>query len=88
MDNQRPLEDSGLGGVTGGRSAFVRRTVYLCQGSACLNCGICLEGCPTKAIFVHRNRPVIDACLCNDCGWCEKHCPTGAILRTVQMTPV
>ena len=25
MDNQRPLEDSGLGGVTGGRSAFVRR---------------------------------------------------------------
>ena len=87
MDNQRPLEDSGLGSVTGGRGAFVRRTVYRCQESACLRCGICLEGCPTKAIFEYRSRPVIDACLCNDCGWCEKHCPTGAILRTVQMTP-
>ena len=87
-DGRQPLEDAGLGGVTGGRGRFVQRAVYLCRGAACLNCGACLEGCPTKAIFHHHGCPVIDPCLCNDCGWCEGHCPAGAILRTVQLVPV
>ena len=81
-----PLEDIRLGGVNGG--TFVRRAEYICQESACSSCGKCMEGCPTKAIFYHRNCPVIDPCLCIDCGWCQEHCPVGAILRTVQLTPV
>ncbi len=75
-------------GGTGWQSMFARRAVYICQESACMSCGICLEGCPTKAVFYHRNHPIIDSCLCDDCGWCEANCPAGAILRTVQMTPV
>ena len=86
MEHGQPLEDIRPGGVNSG--TFVRRAEYICQESACLRCGKCMEACPTKAIFYHRNYPVIDPCLCNDCGWCQEHCPTGAILRTVHLTPV
>ena len=85
MDYRLKLENSGLGGVNSG--TFVRRAEYICQESACLHCDKCMEACPTKAIFYHRNCPVIDPCLCNDCGRCQEYCPTGAILRTVQLTP-
>lgn len=85
MNRGLPPEDIRLGGVNGG--TFVRRAEYICQESACLSCGKCMEGCPTKAIFLHRSRPVIDPCLCIDCGWCQEQCPVGAILRTVQLTP-
>ena len=88
MDDPRPMEDTRRRGATGWQSMFARRAVYICQESACMSCGICLEGCPTKAVFYHRNHPIIDSCLCDDCGWCEANCPAGAILRTVQMTPV
>lgn len=88
MDDPRPMEDTRRRGATGWQSMFARRAVYICQESACMSCGICLEGCPAKAVFYHRNHPIIDSCLCDDCGWCEANCPAGAILRTVQMTPV
>lgn len=84
MNGVQPLGNSVLDGIGGG--AFVRRAVYICQMPACLHCGQCVAGCPTGAIFSHRNCPVVDPCLCIDCGWCQEHCPAGAILRTIQLT--
>ena len=48
---------------------------------ACINCGACLEECPTSAISAGDGQHVIDAGACIDCGACAGACPTDAIVE-------
>ena len=45
---------------------------------ACINCGACVEECPTEAITAGDSAYVIDADKCIDCGACAGACPGGA----------
>ena len=44
---------------------------------ACLNCGACIDECPTAGDAFH----VIDADKCIDCGACAGACPVGACVE-------
>lgn len=48
---------------------------------ACINCGACLEECPTSAISAGDGKHEIDADACIDCGACAGACPTDAIVE-------
>lgn len=48
-----------------------------CTGVA--QCGLCVEGCPAKAISVMGQLPAIDAAACTACGACVPGCPHGAL---------
>ena len=45
---------------------------------SCINCGACLEECPTEAISAGDDKHVIDAEKCIDCGACAGACPVDA----------
>ena len=45
---------------------------------ACINCGACIEECPTEAISAGDGMYVIDADKCIDCGACVGACPVDA----------
>ncbi len=45
----------------------------------CLGCGMCLQGCPEKAISQVQEELVIDLEKCNICGSCAKTCPSEAL---------
>ena len=45
---------------------------------ACINCGACVEECPTEAIAAGDGMYVIDADKCIDCGACVGACPVDA----------
>jgi ferredoxin len=45
----------------------------------CINCGACVDECPTEAISEGEERHIIDPELCTDCGACVEACPTEAI---------
>ncbi|HUW40981.1 MAG TPA: [Fe-Fe] hydrogenase large subunit C-terminal domain-containing protein [Rectinemataceae bacterium] len=44
----------------------------------CAGCSLCVESCPTEAIFVERGLAFIDPERCIDCGECVRVCPRGA----------
>lgn len=44
----------------------------------CINCNICVEFCPTDAIYQGEEHMEIDEDKCIDCYACEIECPTGA----------
>lgn len=48
---------------------------------ACLNCGACIDECPTEAISAGDAFNVIDADKCIDCGACAGACPVGACVE-------
>ncbi|NLD18921.1 MAG: 4Fe-4S binding protein [Clostridiales bacterium] len=45
---------------------------------SCINCGACIEECPTEAITAGAEKPDIDADKCIDCGACAGVCPVDA----------
>ena len=45
----------------------------------CIDCGACIEVCPSGAISQGDGHAVIDPDACIDCGVCEGECPSGAI---------
>jgi ferredoxin len=45
---------------------------------SCINCGACIEECPTEAISAGADAHVIDAEKCIDCGACAGACPVDA----------
>ncbi|MTI95073.1 MAG: 4Fe-4S dicluster domain-containing protein [Firmicutes bacterium] len=46
---------------------------------ACIQCGACVDTCPTEAISEGDDKYIIDADTCIDCGACVDSCPTEAI---------
>lgn len=45
----------------------------------CVNCGACVDECPTEAISEGADKYVIAADTCVDCGACVDACPNNAI---------
>ncbi len=56
------------------------------RNDLCLGCGLCVRGCPSGAISIHRGYAIIDANLCNQCGLCLEVCPQGAIIELVPVS--
>ncbi len=46
----------------------------------CKNCEVCIEFCPTDALFMENGRLEVKADACILCGKCEQRCPDFAIL--------
>jgi len=45
----------------------------------CIECGICIDLCPSKALSFKDNDVIIDREKCKICNICSKECPTGAL---------
>ncbi len=45
----------------------------------CVNCGACIDQCPSEAISEGADKHVIDPDKCVDCGACVESCPNEAI---------
>jgi carbon-monoxide dehydrogenase iron sulfur subunit len=50
---------------------------YIIDPVLCTNCLVCVEACPTGAIFVHED--IEYPLICDLCLECVKICPMGAI---------
>jgi ferredoxin len=52
----------------------------------CINCGICLDVCPTHALgHIEDKIEIVDPDACNYCGRCESECPVNAIALPYQI---
>lgn len=47
----------------------------------CINCGACIDECPTEAITEGEEISVIDSEKCTDCAACVEVCPVEAIIE-------
>ncbi|MBI4744077.1 MAG: 4Fe-4S binding protein [Actinobacteria bacterium] len=47
----------------------------------CLNCGVCLDDCPSGAIVEGDDRYTINCDECTECGACAETCPAEAIIE-------
>ena len=48
---------------------------FILKAQKCIGCGICIEMCPSKAIFMKDKKAWIDEKKCNSCIKCLKKCP-------------
>ena len=48
-------------------------------GDGCIECRLCVENCPTKAIGIYHGKPVIDENSCIYCEICSRICPMDVI---------
>lgn len=48
-------------------------------GEGCIECRLCVENCPTKAIKIYHGKPVIDEEKCIYCEICSRICPMDVI---------
>jgi NADH:ubiquinone oxidoreductase subunit F (NADH-binding)/(2Fe-2S) ferredoxin/Pyruvate/2-oxoacid:ferredoxin oxidoreductase delta subunit len=54
---------------------------YSIDSAKCTGCGVCLRGCPQKAISGSRKEAhIIDSALCQKCGICRSECKFDAVL--------
>jgi len=58
--------------------------VYYVDKEKCIDCKICLNICPQKAISIKENKAFIDVNKCSECGKCYHACPYGAIFSDAQ----
>jgi NAD-dependent dihydropyrimidine dehydrogenase PreA subunit len=52
----------------------------------CDGCGVCIEVCPTGALYLVDGKATVDGTLCRDCQACIAACPTEAILSAEPVT--
>lgn len=48
-------------------------------GDDCLNCGTCVDECPSGSIIEEDEEYVIQTETCTECGTCKEVCPAEAI---------
>lgn len=76
----------GMGGVSKESKGFIHAAgaPVLADGTACKLCGVCMEGCPMKAITIIKSGSNagwnIDYGKCFGCQRCVKTCPNHAIV--------
>ena len=54
------------------------------RADLCTGCGVCLEVCPTGALYLVEGKAAVDRALCRECRACLEVCPTGAITLATQ----
>jgi Na+-translocating ferredoxin:NAD+ oxidoreductase subunit B len=70
----RNLIEEGLDG------AIARANYYVdAVQDTCCACGVCVERCPVKAVFMDDGALAIDRSRCLGCGLCVTGCPAGAL---------
>lgn len=47
--------------------------------NSCVECGMCVTACPTKALTLEEGKIIVNEIACSSCGICVPSCPTGAI---------
>ena len=52
----------------------------------CVNCGLCVQVCPQKALSLENGKVSFDASACISCDTCIKTCPHGSTPKTRLMT--
>ncbi len=52
----------------------------------CVNCGLCVQVCPQKALSLENGKVSFDASACISCDTCIKTCPHGSTPKTKLMT--
>jgi heterodisulfide reductase subunit A-like polyferredoxin len=62
------------------KDAFSRPLDECFSCGNCLQCDICVENCPRKAITRTGETFIIDSEVCSGCGVCASVCPRGAIV--------
>ena len=55
--------------------------------NSCINCGLCVQVCPQKALSLENGKVSFDASACISCDTCIKTCPHGSTPKTRLMTP-
>ena len=55
--------------------------------NSCINCGLCVQACPQKALSLENGKVSFDASACISCDTCIKTCPHGSTPKTRLMTP-
>ncbi|MBP5594788.1 MAG: YjjW family glycine radical enzyme activase [Pseudobutyrivibrio sp.] len=55
--------------------------------NSCINCGLCVQVCPQKALSFENGKVSFDASACISCDTCIKTCPHGSTPKTRLMTP-
>ena len=73
------LKNMGMGCVVKEtKKAQHRVNIPLLDESLCDGCGICVEGCPTEALWLEDNKPRRDLDKCGGCSTCLFNCPCHA----------
>lgn len=54
--------------------------------NSCINCGLCVQVCPQKALSLENGKVSFDASACISCDTCIKTCPHGSTPKTRLMT--
>jgi 4Fe-4S ferredoxin len=54
-----------------------RGSIEITEG--CIDCRLCVENCPTKAVKIYHGKPVIDESRCIYCEICSRICPMDVI---------
>ena len=56
-----------------------KKNVHIVDKNLCINCGVCIEACPEKAISLGETSAKIDPKKCTGCAKCTEVCPKEAI---------
>lgn len=60
--------------------------MFKVRSELCLDCGLCAEVCPRKAVSLLRGYAQIDTERCDGCRYCLEVCPQGAIIEVVPVS--
>lgn len=62
-------------------TSFYRENDLVIEGKVCNLCGVCVDTCPSGALYSDRGYISYNLDLCTDCGSCIEACPQEVITK-------